>query len=247
MTPLTQQFVDQCPVERGFRQRGIEMTRIEVFVDAAFAFAVTMLVISFDHIPETYEQIIEAIKGIPAFAVSVAQLVWIWHEHVKWSRLYGLENTVAVALSAALLIVVLIYIYPLRIMIEGMFYWMSNGYLPSGFSMSSYDELANMFVFMGIGFFVLGVIFVLMYRYAGKLNTELRLSEYEAYETRSIEILWAGIACTGLVAVALALTLPDDLVPFSGFAFALIGIWASTVGKRRSLGMMTAGIQPHTA
>lgn len=47
MTPLTPQFIESCPVEKGFHQRGLEMTRIEVFVDAAFAFAVTLLVISF--------------------------------------------------------------------------------------------------------------------------------------------------------------------------------------------------------
>lgn len=36
--------------------RGLDMTQIEVFVDAAFAFAVTMLVISFDAIPRTLER-----------------------------------------------------------------------------------------------------------------------------------------------------------------------------------------------
>ena len=45
MTPLTQEFVDSCPIEGGFRMRGLEMTRLEVFIDAAFAFAVTMLVV----------------------------------------------------------------------------------------------------------------------------------------------------------------------------------------------------------
>ena len=51
MIQLTREFVDRCPVENDFRLRGLEMTRIEVFVDAAFAFAVTLLVISFDAIP----------------------------------------------------------------------------------------------------------------------------------------------------------------------------------------------------
>ncbi|CAN5847200.1 hypothetical protein BH23GEM9_BH23GEM9_04520 [soil metagenome] len=32
----------------GFRLRGLEMTRIETFTDAAFAFALTLLVISMD-------------------------------------------------------------------------------------------------------------------------------------------------------------------------------------------------------
>jgi len=85
MTPLKQEFVDSCPIEGGFRMRGLEMTRIEVFVDAAFAFAVTMLVISFDAIPTSFEEVILAIKGIPAFIVAVIQLVWIWYTHNKLS------------------------------------------------------------------------------------------------------------------------------------------------------------------
>ena len=57
--------------------RGLEMTRTEVFLDAAFAFAVTMLVISFDAIPSSYEEVVLAIKGIPAFILAELQLVWI--------------------------------------------------------------------------------------------------------------------------------------------------------------------------
>ena len=121
MTPLSQKFVDNCPDEGGFRMRGMEMTRTEVFVDAAFAFAVTMLVISFDAIPRSYDEVIVAIKGIPDFIIAVVQLVWIWYTHNKWSRRYGLETALTVTLSTALLIVVLIYIYPMRIMAQGFF------------------------------------------------------------------------------------------------------------------------------
>lgn len=233
MTPLTQEFVDQCPVEAGFRIRGLEMTRIEVFVDAAFAFAVTMLVISFDHIPDNWSEIVVAIKSIPAFVISVVQLVWIWWVHSKWSRRYGLENAVTVALSAALLIVVLVYIYPLRIMAQGMFRWFTNGYLPTSFQIDTMDELAGLFIFMGIGFFCLSMIIVLMYRYARSLKTSLLLNDFETHETRTLEILWMGIASTGLIAVILALILPDQYVPFSGFAFALISVWTPWIRIRR--------------
>lgn len=234
MTPLTKEYVAQCPEDDGFRLRGMEMTRIEVFVDAAFAFAVTMLVISFDHIPDNWDEIVLAIKGIPAFAISVVQLVWIWWVHSKWSKRYGLENAVAVVLSAALLIVVLVYIYPLRIMAGGMFHWFTNGYLPSAFRIDSFNVLSGMFVFMGIGFFCLSMIFVLMYRYARSLGTQLRLNEYETFETRTLEILWLGIASTGLVCAILAVSLPEQYVPFSGFAFAYISVWAPWLRIRRN-------------
>ena len=40
----------------GFRLRGLGMTRIETFTDAAFAFAVSLLVISTQAVPTNYER-----------------------------------------------------------------------------------------------------------------------------------------------------------------------------------------------
>ncbi|MBT8069171.1 MAG: DUF1211 domain-containing protein [Xanthomonadales bacterium] len=225
MTPLTQKFVDSCPVENGFRMRGLEMTRLEVFIDAAFAFAVTMLVISFDNIPRSYEEVILAIKSIPAFIVAVAQLVWIWHAHNMWSRRFGLDTAYTVFISTALLIVVLIYVYPMRIMAAGMFAWFTSDYLPSNFASITLDELRDMFVFLGLGFIALCLVFVQMYRYAARLKVELLLNEYEHFESQTLAIMWTGAAGIGLISVVLAITLPSPLVPYSGFAFSLLGAW----------------------
>ena len=233
MTPLTREFINSCPVEGGFRMRGLEMTRIEVFVDAAFAFAVTMLVISFDAIPTSWPEVVLAIKSIPAFIISVVQLVWIWYTHNKWSRRFGLETAWTVTLSAALLIVVLIYIFPLRIMAQGFFAWVSNGYLHINFDLQSVDELAAMFIFLGIGFIALCLVFVLMYRYAGSLKKELRLNDFESHETKTLEYMWVGAAFIGAICVLLAMYLPRNLVPYSGFAFALLGAWFSFLRSRR--------------
>lgn len=225
MTPLKPEFVDNCPVESGFRLRGLDMTRIEVFVDAAFAFAVTMLVISFDAIPTTYDEMILAIKSIPAFVVAVVQIVWIWQAHNTWSRRFGLETAWTVVLSTALLIVVLIYIYPMRIMAGGMFSWFTSGYLPSNFDVDTMDQLRGMFIFLGIGFTALSLVFALMYRYAARLREPLLLSERELYRTCTVQYLWAGASMTGVLCVVLALVLPEAWVPFSGFAFSLLAAW----------------------
>lgn len=233
MTPLTQKFIDNCPLEGGFRMRGLEMTRIEVFVDAAFAFAVTMLVISFDAIPTTYDEVMLAIKGIPAFIMAVVQLIWIWYSHNKWSRRYGLETAWAVTLSSALLIVVLIYIYPMRIMAQGFFAWISSDYFHISFDLNSLEELAHMFIFLGIGFIALCLVFVLMYRYAGSLKEALILSEFERHESKTLEYMWMGAAGIGAICILLAVSLPRQLIPYSGFAFALLGIWFPFVRSRR--------------
>jgi len=213
--------------------RGLEMTRIEVFVDAAFAFAVTMLVISFDAIPTNFAEMLVAIKAIPAFAVSVIQLAWIWYTHNKWSRRYGLDTAQTVVLSFALLIVVLIYIYPMRIMAAGMFSWLTGQYLRVNFNLSSYDELATMFVFLSIGWIALCLVYARMYRYAGSLKRELLLNNFESYETKTLEYLWLGATGSGLFCIALAFTLPRPLVPFSGFAFTLLAVWFPLMRRHR--------------
>lgn len=225
MTPLSQEFVDSCPVEKGFRMRGLEMTRLEVFIDAAFAFAVTMLVISFDSIPRSYDEVILAIKSIPAFIVAVAQLVWIWHTHNVWSRRFGLDTAYTVFISTVLLIVVLIYVYPMRIMAGGMFAWFTGDYLPSNFKLIDMDQLRDMFIFLGLGFVALSLVFIQMYRYASHLKKELLLNEHELFECRTLAVMWTGAAGIGVISVILAITLPRQLVPYSGFAFTLLGFW----------------------
>ncbi len=225
MTPLTPEYVDHCPNEKGFRMRGLEMTRLEVFIDAAFAFAVTMLVISFDSIPRNFDEMILAIKSIPAFIVAVTQLIWIWHTHSVWSRRFGLDTTYTVFISSSLLIVVLIYVYPMRILAAGMFAWFSGGYLPSNFTFTSIEQLSGMFIFLGIGFIALCLVFVQMYRYAMRMKKHLLLNEIELFEAQNLVIMWSGAAVIGLICVLLALTLPSHLVPYSGFSFSLLAFW----------------------
>ena len=225
MNPLDDEFLASCPVEGGFRMRGLEMTRLEVFVDAAFAFAVTMLVISFDAIPTNFDELLDAIKGIPGFAIAAVQLVWIWYTHSRWSRRYGLDDAWTVVLSTALLIVVLVYVYPLRILMGGMFAWFTNDYLPSGFALRSWDELAGLFVFLGTGWVVLCTVYVLMYRYAARLCEPLRLNEVELRETHTLAWQWSGAGAIGVLAVVLVLLAPAEWSPFTGFTYTLLGIW----------------------
>lgn len=236
MHALSDEFLETCPEQDGFRMRGSEMTRIEVFVDAAFAFAVTMLVISFDSIPRTFPDMVVAIKTIPAFVAAVAILVWIWQTHTMWCRRFGLDDGPTVWLSASLLVVVLIYIYPLRVMLEGGFAWATGGYLPTNFELRSFVELRMMFVFMGSAFVAICLVFVLMYRYALRRSEFLRLNVLERNETSRVVLDWAGCFVIGLVMIALALLLPDRWVPLSGFSFILISAWiplAASIASKR--------------
>jgi hypothetical protein len=71
----------------GFKQRGEEMTRLETFTDAAFAFAVTLLVVGGgDSVPTNFADLVFAMKQVPAFAASFANIMLFWYAHHVWSR-----------------------------------------------------------------------------------------------------------------------------------------------------------------
>jgi hypothetical protein len=59
--------LDALPRLRGFRLRGIAMTRLETFIDAAFAFAITMLVIAAQQIPDDIETLLLLSRICPPF------------------------------------------------------------------------------------------------------------------------------------------------------------------------------------
>ena len=80
------------PVRDGFRMRGESVTRLETFVDAAFAFAVTLLVVSFEAMPSTFAELYDALRRLPAFLAGFAIIALFWHAHHRFSRRFGLEE-----------------------------------------------------------------------------------------------------------------------------------------------------------
>ena len=107
--------LDALPRLRSFRLRGMEMTRLEAFMDAAFAFSVTMMVISVDRVPDNATELLVAFRHVPAFIASIAVLGLFWRGHWLWSRRYGLEDGISIFISWTMLVTILIYIYPLKV------------------------------------------------------------------------------------------------------------------------------------
>src|SRR5262245_25085254 len=100
--------------------RRFEITRLEAFSDAVFAFALTLLVVSLE-VPRSYHELMHLVRGFVPFAACFALLVWIWYEHSAFFTTYHVHDRTAAALNAALLFVVLFYVYPLKYVFTQMF------------------------------------------------------------------------------------------------------------------------------
>src|SRR5437660_6574551 len=135
--------LDALPRLRGFRLRGMEMTRLETFIDAAFAFAISMLVIAAQQIPDNIQALLEAFKNVPTFVCSIAVLGIFWRGHWLWSRRYGLEDGVSILISWAMIVTILILIYPLKASFGAMWNLLSNGRVGQPFSLHTTEAQAR--------------------------------------------------------------------------------------------------------
>src|SRR2546430_17708757 len=106
--------LDSLPRSKGFRLRGMEMTRLETFIDAAFAFAISMLVIAAQQIPDNIQTLLAAFKNVPTFVCSIAVLGIFWRWQWVVSRRYGLEDRVLVLIWWGMIVTILIFFYPLK-------------------------------------------------------------------------------------------------------------------------------------
>ncbi|MGZ4842837.1 MAG: TMEM175 family protein [Candidatus Angelobacter sp.] len=222
------------PPEPHFRWRGGEITRLEGFTDAVFAFAVTLLVVSLE-VPHTFDELLVAMKGFFAFAICFAILTQVWYFHYKFSRRYGLQTVYTIVLNAALIFVVLFYVYPLKFL-----FTLAIGSLSGGRTVplqqlnhmiSTSHELSLLWLIYSAGVIAVYGLFALLYHYAYRMRVKLELNEYETLSTRNAIIHFAGLAGVGVAVAIAALVLPATYVGYAGFLFCLNGVWGWAAGS----------------
>lgn len=243
----------------GFVERGDQVTRLEAFVDAAFAFAVTMLVIGIG-LPDpavsdapTISDVMRGLGNVPAFLASFALIAMFWWAHQTWSRRYGLDDGKSLFLSLGLVFLVMVYIYPLRLMFLTAFAWLFHVALPDGWQVpmamriDSIGDLVSLFVIYGLAWTSLGLVIVLLYRHAWSQRDALGLDTEERIATRAEIARWWMVPLTGAVSIGIALFLGSmDRIPrwapglpgFAYFGMVLTGFVMTAAARRarRELG-----------
>ncbi len=227
--------LSHLPVEGGVRQRGDQVTRLETFVDAAFAFAVTLLVVSFDAMPDSFSELHDALRRLPAFLAGFAILAMFWFAHHRFSRRFGLEDGMVFVLSMALVASTLFYVYPLRMVMSAAMNYFTAGWAPSEFKVHSMIEFRLIFVIYGVGFAVLASIIALLNAHALRKATLLRLDAAERLATRAEIVAHLVLVACAVLSILVALAIPEDrswMQSLPGFSYGLLAIVMPWLGVR---------------
>jgi uncharacterized membrane protein len=201
-----------------------EVSRIEGFSDAVFAFAITLLVVSLE-VPRTFDELLHAMRAFPAFAVSFTLLFQIWRRHYNFFRSYDLEDGTVIALTAILLFVVLFYVYPLKFVWSLAFRQLGGATETERIRPDQWPLLMEIY---GAGVIAVFALLALLYGHAYRKRDALHLTSVEIVDTRVQVVRNAAISLWGVLSVLICLTGGLAWVSVAGFIYFGIGLseWA---------------------
>lgn len=211
-----------------------ETSRTDNFTDAAFAFAVTLMVVGAGGSGVDGGTLESAVAAIPSFIIGFAIMAMFWWSHVRWRRLRGAGDWRSLLLTLLLIFTVLIYVVPLRAMATSFAAYLSGD--PDGFR----GSIGRLFTVYGMGFTAMSALTALLFRDALR---RADLAMHERREAIGQSWIWTILAATGVVSTGFALTpalaqfapLLYATLPFSIGIFVWRFDWAGTTGEAQPL------------
>jgi hypothetical protein len=127
---------------------------------------------------------------------------------------------VSILISWALIVTMLIFIYPLKSIFGAMWFSVSDGQIGQRFSLhTTVSEARTIFVIYALGLIAIAAEILLLYLRAWQLREPLRLNAREKQITRGEMAGWSIPVSVGIVSLILALILPATQIQWSGWVY----------------------------
>lgn len=208
--------------EREFEWRGGNPTRVEALTDMVFAFALTLLVVS-NTPPDTFGELMDQLWGFPGFAAAFAILLLLWHSHYIFFRRYALEDGWTTALNAALLFLVLFFVYPLKYLATQLSLFLRSVFEGAPEAPMSVQDAQSALAILSAGYVAVFLMMTALYMRALSKRAQLDLTPREQQLTRFGYAQHGIQAFVGALVLLGTLFIPLPWSPFAGFFFFLIG------------------------
>lgn len=159
--------------------RGKNTSRLDNLTDAVFGIAITLLIFNLAN-PNSFEALLTFTKTLPAFLISISFVLLIWNEHLGFSEIYTLNDSILTMLNTIFIALVIFYVYPLRFLTL----FLTNFFFNTDVNVIiQADQAPYLIVYYGLATFALYFILYLLYQRASALKYELNLNSFELFFT----------------------------------------------------------------
>lgn len=179
--------------------------RLEAFSDAVFAFAATLIVVSFE-VPAEFDDLKDLMFGFGSFGLSFLALVLIWKVHYDYYRKINTIDNVIISINMLLLFVLLFYVYPMK--------FLANVLMKKS-QLESIQDLVTLFSIYSFGFAFIFLFVSMLYRYSFTKENHLILKFWANHYTIFVIVAIISIILAQLN-VGLSIGLP-------GYVYILLG------------------------
>jgi len=206
--------------EEHFRWRGTEVSRVEGLTDAVFGFAVTLLVVALE-VPNTYDGLLDVLRGLPAFVICFVLLMLFWNAHFRFHRRYGLQSPLTRVITMGILVLVLFFVYPLKFLFTLVTVNLFGLDLTNAPHLDNREQGIFLYVIYGVGFAGVWALYAALYYHALRKKKELELTSAEILMTRAVlaeNLIYVGVC---VVSIVLAITTRNGWLP--GVIYFVLG------------------------
>ena len=140
-------------------------------------------------------------------------------------------------LTLALVFVVLIYLYPLKLVMDLTFYGFSPTWFPTHFAVGSEAEVAGLVAIFSTGVFLVAMIQLGLYRRASTLANTLCLTPLERLLVKREQIVLLVQSGCAAIATSIAIVFMSSMGYLAGIALGLIPalVPLATLGVRKRI------------
>ena len=118
-----------------------------------------------------------------------------------------------------MLVTILIYIYPLKVVFDAMWYLLSNHRFGRTITAQTTEQVRQLFALYALGFVAISLQVLFFNLRAWQLREPLRLNERERALALAEVGGWCVPTAVGLTSLVLALAMPPEKVAWSGWVY----------------------------